>query len=63
MLNDILPNLQKNVFEIIRNKDFFKRLDENPNARNFYLENQAAKHIIKRYVLLHLRTSMKSVLG
>jgi hypothetical protein len=36
------------VMTILTNSDFFKKLDENPIARDFFLNNQTVKHIIKR---------------
>lgn len=38
------------VLSKIIHKDFYKKLDQNAMARDFFLENHAVKHTVKRYV-------------
>ena len=40
----------KAVLTKIIDKDFYKKLDQNAMARDFFLENHAVKHTVKRYV-------------
>ena len=40
----------KAVLTKIIHKDFYKKLDQNAMARDFFLENHAVKHTVKRYV-------------
>ena len=40
----------KAVLSKIIHKDFYKKLDQNAMARDFFLENHAVKHTVKRYV-------------
>ena len=41
----------KAVLTKITHKDFYKKLDQNAMARDFFLENHAVKHTVKRYVI------------
>ena len=49
----------KAVLMKITHKDFYKKLDQNAMARDFFLENHAVKHTVKRYVIHETKANCK----
>ena len=48
MSEDLEILFHKAVLTKIIDKDFYKKLDQNALARDFFLENHAVKHTVKR---------------